>query len=142
MAGTLFGLGLSQQLDLNGKPMNGCKLYIYKAGTTTPVNVYRDTALSLLLPWPMVGDANGRLPQFWLADGVYKALLTDGMNVAQFTEDNVLAIGASSGTSPGTTVDPTTILQTGDFKFRPGAAAFHAGCAPPGKHLCNAATSR
>src|SRR5262252_8744817 len=128
MAGTLFGLGLSQQNDLNGKPMPGCKLYIYAAGTTTPSAVYRDSGLSLLLPWPLIADANGRLPQFWLADGAYKAILTDASNVPQFAEDNVVAIGPSSGSGGGgPAIDPTTIAQVGDMLFKPGPAVFRDG---------------
>ena len=46
MAGTLFGLALSQQHDSDGKPLAAGRLYIFAAGTQTPVQAYRNFALS------------------------------------------------------------------------------------------------
>lgn len=124
MAGTLMGLGLSQQFDINGDPLSGGKLYIYAANTSTPVNVYSDLGLTVLRPWPLVCDSTGRLPSFWLADGNYRALLRDVNGVVQFDEPNIPALGASTttGSPPGGTGDPTQIEQifsTGDMKWRP-----------------------
>jgi hypothetical protein len=119
VAGTLFGLPLSQQMDLNGTPMAGCLLYVYEGGTTTPADAYSDTGLSNLLPFPLTADSNGRLPQFWLADGTYRARLTTSTGVLQFDTDSILAIGASSGGGGGgSTVDEDAIFQTGDWSFR------------------------
>jgi hypothetical protein len=115
-AGTI-GYSLSQQLDTTGKPLNGCLLYTIQAGTTsTPQNSYKDTALTLPQPNPMVCDAAGRLPQFFLADGQIKVRLTDRLGVVQVVADNILVIGPSSGGGGGGTVDPTTIAATGDVK--------------------------
>src|SRR5262245_10854436 len=124
MAGTLSGLSLSQQMDLNGKPMPGCQLYIYLANTTTPVSIYKDYALTQLHPFPLLGDANGRLPMFWLNDGFFHARLLDANLVEQFDVPTMPAVGKSE---PGTVVgggtgDPTPIealAQTGDVKWRP-----------------------
>jgi microcystin-dependent protein len=115
-AGTI-GYSLSQQLDTTGKPLNGCLLYTIQAGTTsTPQNSYKDTALTLPQPNPMVCDAAGRLPQFFLADGQIKIRLTDRLGVVQVVADNILVIGPSSGGGGGGSVDPTTIAATGDVK--------------------------
>jgi hypothetical protein len=115
-AGTI-GYSLSQQLDTTGKPLNGCLLYTIQAGTTsTPQNSYKDTALTLPQPNPMVCDAAGRLPQFFLADGQIKVRLTDRLGVVQVVADNILVIGPSSGGGGGGSVDPTTIAATGDVK--------------------------
>jgi hypothetical protein len=76
MAGTIFGLPLSQRVDLNGVPSVGWLLYLYQANTSTPVNSYSDTALTLLNPWPIPADAYGMMRQFWLADGNYRARAT------------------------------------------------------------------
>jgi hypothetical protein len=118
-AGTI-PYSLSQQLDEFGKPLAGCKLYFYQAGTvSTPQNAYQDTALSLVLPNPLTCDASGRLPQFFLADGAIKIRLTKSTGVNVVTADNILVIGPSSGGGGGGgTVDPTTILQTGDPIWR------------------------
>ncbi len=120
MAGTLFGLGLSQQFGVNGKPLVGCKLYLYAANTSTPVDAFREITLTNKHPWPIDADGSGRLPAFWLADGSYRARLTTSAGVVIFDEANVAAIGASSG--GGGFVDSTpveSIATTGDFKWRP-----------------------
>jgi hypothetical protein len=115
-AGTI-GYSLSQQLDTTGKPLNGCLLYTIQAGTTsTPQNSYKDTALTLPQPNPLVCDAAGRLPQFFLADGQIKVRLTDRLGVVQVVADNILVIGPSSGGGGGGSIDPTTIAATGDVK--------------------------
>jgi hypothetical protein len=119
-AGTV-AFSLSQQLDQYGKPLSGCLLYTIQAGTTsTPQNSFKDTALTLLQPNPLVCDAFGRLPQFFLADGQIKIRLTDKLGNAILTQDNILVIGPSSGGGGGGTVDPTTIFTTGDVKVAYG----------------------
>lgn len=120
MAGTLFGLPLSQQLDLNGKPLIGAKLFLYEAGTLTPVISYFDTGRTSAQTWPLVTDSNGRIPVFWLNDGTYRARLTDADGVELFNIDAVLALGPSdgSGGGGGTGVDPTSVLETGALKWK------------------------
>jgi hypothetical protein len=116
-AGTI-AFSLSQQLDNNGNPLGGCKLYTIQAGTTsTPQNAYQDTALTIPQSNPIFCDAFGRLPQFFFADGQIKVRLTDRNDNPVFTADNILVIGPSAGGGGGGgSVDPTTILTTGDFK--------------------------
>jgi len=118
MAGTLFGLSLSQRVDLNGMPSAGWRLYLYQANTSTPVNSYQDTALTVLNPWPIAADAYGMMRQFWLADGSYRARATssDG-SITYFDQQTILALGASSGALPTGGVDPTAIHQTGDVMW-------------------------
>lgn len=120
MAGTI-NLSLSQQLDSLGHPLAGGLLYFIQAGTTsTPQNAYQDSALTLALPNPLTLDSAGRIPQFFLADGSIKIRLTDRNGVNILSADGLLVIGASSGGGGGSTVDPTTILATGDLKARYG----------------------
>ena len=77
MAGTL-PLALAQQTDVNGQPVVGALLYFYVVGGgSTPQNSYSDTALTVLNPWPLVADATGRIPNFYLANGSVHATLTD-----------------------------------------------------------------
>ena len=114
-AGTVPGFSLTTQFDLLGKVAPGCKLYVYQAGTvSTPQNPYQDTGLSNLAPNPLLCDAAGRLPQWFVADGTIKLRLTDRNGVTIFVQDNLLVVGPSSGGGGGGgSVDPTTILQTG-----------------------------
>lgn len=117
-AGTVPGFALTPQFDKLGKLATGCKLYIVQAGTVSaPQNAYQDTALTLLQPNPMTCDATGRLPQWFVADGNIKLRLTDKNGIDLFVQDNLLVIGPSGGGGGGGgTVDPTTILATGDYK--------------------------
>jgi hypothetical protein len=112
-AGTIPGFSLTPQFDQFGKIMSGCK-----AGTTaTPQNAYQDSGLTVALPNPLTCDATGRLPQFFLADGLIKLRLTNSAGTQQFVGDNLLVVGPSSGGGGGGgTIDPTTIATTGDFK--------------------------
>ncbi len=120
-AGTVPGFSLSQQLDSNGTPLVGCRLYVVQAGTTsTPQNAYQDAALTLVLPNPIICDAYGRIPAFFVADGSIKLRLTKSNGVQVFSQDGILVVGASSGGGGGSPVDATTILATGDLKARYG----------------------
>jgi hypothetical protein len=114
MAGTIFGLPLSQRVDLNGKPAIGWLLYLYQANTSMPVDSFQDQALTVLNPWPITADASGMMRVFWLADGSYRVRGTsaDG-SITYMDEPSVLALGASSGAAPSGGVDPQAIFQTG-----------------------------
>lgn len=124
-AGTI-PFSLSQQFDALGKPLGGCRLFTIAAGTvSTPQDAFQDADLTIKLPNPIECDASGRLPQFFLADGNIKVRLTDRNGVTQLVADNVLVIGPSSGGGGGGggQVDPTTIIQTGDVKYRYGTGS-------------------
>jgi hypothetical protein len=121
-AGTVPGFSLTPQFDLNGKVMPGCKLYVIQAGTVaTPQNAYQDSGLSVLISNPILCDASGRLPQWFVADGLIKIRLTSSAGGQAFVGDSILVIGPSSGGGGGGTVDPTTVSGTGDTKWSYGA---------------------
>lgn len=123
MAGSI-SLSLSQQFDTLGKPLSGGLLYFIMAGTTsTPQNAFKDTALTLPHPNPIILDAAGRVPAFYLADGQIKIRLTDKNGVQQIVQDNLLVIGPSSGGGGGGgSVDAATIFSTGDLKCAYGTS--------------------
>lgn len=117
-AGTIPGISMTQQLDSSGKPLNGGQLYLIQAGTTsTPQNCYQDSGLTLAWPNPITLDSAGRIPQLFCADGSIKIRLTNSAGVQQLVADNLLVVGPSGGGGGGGTVDPTTVLATGDFKL-------------------------
>jgi hypothetical protein len=121
LAGTI-PLALSQQFDASGRPLAGGSLYIYQAGTVaTPQNSYQDYGLTLLNPNPLTLDASGRIPMFWLADGLIHARLTDssGAVVVDVTMQTLGPSSGGGGGGGGGSVDPTALLATGDFKWRP-----------------------
>jgi microcystin-dependent protein len=122
MAGTLFGLGLSQQVSSAGVPLSGALLYVYEANTSTPVTTYAEYALATAQTFPIEADSAGRLPQIWVADGSYRARLTTSAGVEVFDEASITAIGASSSGSSsgsGTSVSSEAIFQTGDTLWVP-----------------------
>jgi hypothetical protein len=119
MAGTI-NLALTQQFDTQGDPLSGGLLEFFQAGTTNPQNSFQDVALSIVHPNPIVLDASGRVPMFYLADGFIKIRLKDKNGVVIIAADQLLVIGPSSGGSGGAGVDVTTVLQTGDIKARYG----------------------
>lgn len=123
-AGTVPGFSLTPMFDLGGNVMPGCKLYVIQAGTTsTPQAAYQDTALSAALPNPITCDASGRLPQFFVADGLIKLRLTTATGTQVFVGDNLLVVGASSGGGSGGTIDAATIASTGDIKVSYGTSS-------------------
>lgn len=100
--------------------MVGALLYIYAANSQSPVVVYKNIGLSpgQEHQWPIVADANGRIPAFWLADGSYHAKLTDAMGNIQFDEQSITAMGPSTGSLP-VTVPSEQLATTGDVKWAP-----------------------
>ena len=118
-AGTI-PVALTQQFNINGQPLSGALLYIYQVGTVaTPQNSFVDFGLASANPWPLVADATGRIPMFYLADGQVHVRLTDASGVVIFDYPTMQVVGPSSGGGGGGGgVDPTTIATTGDIKFR------------------------
>jgi microcystin-dependent protein len=122
MAGTI-NIALTQCVDLNGQPMAGALLYIFAVGTVaTPQDAFQDFGLAIKQPWPMETDQYGRIPMLYLADGQVHARLTDSTGVVIFDYATMQVVGPSSGGGGGgggSSVDPTAIFSTGDFKWRP-----------------------
>ena len=125
MAGTI-PLSMTQQFDEYGQPLAGGQLYIIQAGTvSTPQDAFSDVNLTIKMPYPMLLDSAGRVPQFFLADGYIKVRLQDISGVVQLAADMILVIGPSSGGGGGgSSVDPTQLIQTGNMMFRYGVGAF------------------
>lgn len=117
-AGTL-PLAMAQQIDINGQPLAGCIVSFFVAGTVaSPQNSFSDFGLSQN-PNPVLNcDQSGRIPMFWLADGLVHVRLTDSFG-SPIIDTTMQVLGPSSGGGGGGgTVDPTTIAATGDLKWR------------------------
>jgi hypothetical protein len=124
MTGTLPSIPLQQNIDENGLPQSGCRLFLYEANTSTPIIAYKDF---LMTPgaehsWPISGDAMGRIPMFFLADGFYRARLEERDGAPIYDEPQLPAL--STGDGGGViTPDPITQWVTGDFIWQPVAGA-------------------
>lgn len=84
-------------LNATGAPCNGCSLYTYAAGTTTPLATYTDSAGVSQNTNPILLDASGAAStppgngQIWLGRNSYKFVLKDPGGTTLWTADNVTA---------------------------------------------------
>jgi hypothetical protein len=120
MTGTLPNLALAQRVDQNGLPASGARLFIFEANTSTPAIAYKDYSLTVGLehPQPIVADALGLIPMFWLPDGFYRARLEDQYGTPLIDEPVLPALGTGGG---GEAPAPPAAIQwvTGDFIWQP-----------------------
>lgn len=84
-----FVLPRQQQVDNNGNPLSGAKLYFFEPGTTTPKDVFSDDELSVAIDQSegIAADAAGRWPRIY-CDGKYKVTVTTAADVLIYTEDD------------------------------------------------------
>ena len=77
-------------LDNSGNPLSGGKLYSYSAGTTTNLNTFSDSDLSVPNANPIILDAGGRATVY-LSASSYKFKLTSSGDDVIYTQDNVIS---------------------------------------------------
>jgi hypothetical protein len=135
----------------------GGKLYLYEAGTTTPVNGYKDTAAINVHPNPITLAADGRIPLIYFimahdnaVPGTFvtqrssvRMRLTDASGVVQFDTDPVpLMTSDPAGGTGGVadTTDPDALYKTGDMKVRYGTGFLSGFVRANGKTLGSTAS--
>jgi hypothetical protein len=116
-----------QPQNVNGAPLAGAKLYFYQTGTTTLITVYQDDDAS---PTPhanpVVADASGIFPPIYVANAVFKTVLTTSADVTVQTVDPVYptrmatsatdnAILRADGDGGGIQGSSATISDAGDL---------------------------
>jgi hypothetical protein len=129
MSVNLSPIGNGQQFfDNNGIPLNGGLLYVYQAGSSTPLATYTDINGTVANSNPIVLDASGRsATQIWLTYGYfYKFVLKDSSGVTIGTYDNIYGI-VGVQTAVGTTI------PTGMISLWYGSI----GSVPSGWYLCD-----
>jgi hypothetical protein len=77
-----------QEMDNNGDPLVGGKLYTYEAGTTTPKATYTNSGGAVANANPIILDASGRA-DIWLGSGAYKFVLKTSADATIKTVDNI-----------------------------------------------------
>lgn len=102
---TISPIGKSYYYDSNGDPLNGGKVYTYEAGTTTPKVTYTTQDETTANTNPVILAADGSA-NIWLGDGGYKFMVTNSVDVEQFTADN---LGGSSSAAFGGSVNTITV---------------------------------
>lgn len=85
----------------NGVPLAGGLIYVYAAGTTTPVTTYTTSAGTIANSNPIVLDAYGRAAnEIWVTAGAaYKFVLKDSLGSLIGTYDNLYGINDFTGGS-------------------------------------------
>ena len=78
-----------QFCDGTGTPYAGGSLAFYASGTSTPLNTYQDSALTIANTNPVVLDSTGRAGSIFLQNLAYKVVLSDVNNNQIWTEDPV-----------------------------------------------------
>lgn len=103
-----------QFLDNSGNVLTYGKLYIYAAGTTTPITTYGNSSGSINNSNPIILDSAGRVPnQIWLTVGTaYKFVLQTSANVQIGAWDNVSVYPGAGG---GSSVTWPVTLDDGQF---------------------------
>jgi hypothetical protein len=143
MSGTFPGTANTQQFDINGNPLVGALLTVYQGGTTTLAATFQDIGLTIPAQNPLVADASGRVPLFFVSDGSYALRLTDQFGIQSnggYFYPQIPSIGASSSGGGGTPVDPTTVFSTGDVKWRLEESTISGWVRVNGRTIGNAAS--
>jgi hypothetical protein len=65
-AAETWPLSRQQVFDASGRPLLVPRVAFFKAGTTTPLAVYSDAALTKPLAQPVKADGTGRFPRIYL----------------------------------------------------------------------------
>jgi len=101
MALYLSPIANDQQMDANGDPLVGGKIYTYLAGSTTPVATYTDSTGGTAQANPIILNSLGvPLSPIWLTGGVsYKFVIKTSADVTLRTIDGVTGINDVSSTA-------------------------------------------
>lgn len=114
MAKNLFQT-VQRLLDVNGALEPNATIEIYKAGTTTPQQLYSDRALAVTAGFSVVADATGAPPERWIPDGtqiklVYKSAGGATTYTRDYANDN--GVGLSGETLNATRASGGAIALT------------------------------
>ncbi|AMB47846.1 hypothetical protein [Methylobacterium sp. AMS5] len=108
-----------QILDASGRPLLVPSVVFFAAGTTTPLAVYSDAALTKPLAQPVKADGAGRFPRIYLPTALYAEAVLGPYGEVLWRDDGLGTVPpTTSGGGGGGTIDPTAIAVTGDVKWR------------------------
>lgn len=101
MALYLSPIANDQQMDANGDPLVGGKIYTYLAGSTTPAATYTDSTGGTAQANPIILNGLGlSASPIWLTGGVsYKFVIKDSADVTLRTIDGISGINDVSSTA-------------------------------------------
>lgn len=103
-------------LDLNGVPIPGAKLNFYVAGTSTPLVVYQDSALSTPHANIIEASSSARWPSVYMPYTDYRERARTAAGVLLWDDDGIAnPAPPETGGGGGISVTEADILQTGDI---------------------------
>lgn len=100
-----------------GQFASGAQAFFYTAGTTTPISLFYDSALTNPQPNPAIADQNGVFAPVYFGYGNYRVRVVDQNGVLISDRDNIDNIAPPSAGS-GITVTQDMVFQTGDAIWR------------------------
>jgi hypothetical protein len=101
------------EVDGNGDPLAGGKVYSYAAGTSTPLATYTDQGEGTPNANPVILDANGRAA-IWIGASSYKFVVADSDDNILYTIDNVTHLGNGSVTTATLASGAVTTIKIAD----------------------------
>ncbi|QDI83144.1 hypothetical protein E8E01_23395 [Methylorubrum populi] len=108
-----------QVLDASGRPLLVPSVVFFKAGTTAPLDVYSDAALTKPLAQPVKADGTGRFPRIYLPAALYAERVLGPYGDVLWYDDGLGYVPPNTDNGGGGgSVDPTAIASTGDVKWR------------------------
>ena len=121
-------IGLSTQpVYYNNQRQPGAKIYVYNAGTNTPRTTYADGQALTANAWPLIADANGCIPVFWVSGTTsIKVQITTASDVVVRSIDDIAAEpvidagGGGGGGESGTTIPVGFLLAAHTTGFVSG----------------------
>ncbi|MFK5596802.1 hypothetical protein ACFZ8E_07330 [Methylobacterium sp. HMF5984] len=111
-------LSRQQVLDASGRPLLVPRAFFYDAGTTKPLTVFSDAALSVPLTQPVVADGTGRFPRVYLPQVLYREEVLGPYGDLIWNDDGLGEAPVVDTTDPVADVDPNALARTGDVKWR------------------------
>lgn len=97
---TLFDTGIFSVIGLDSEILVGATLGWFVGGTTTPVNTFTTSDLSIPNANPVPAQGDGRFPPIWIGAGAYKYVLKDAADNVLVTRDGYVISAAPPSFDP------------------------------------------
>lgn len=102
-------VALPRVTDANGDPVSGAKAKFYQAGTTTPLVVYAEDALSTALGSTVTADSSGAFAQmFYNGATDIKVVVTDADDATLYQFDPLPTFSGTSSDAESVSFSPVT----------------------------------
>ncbi|GLS44358.1 hypothetical protein [Methylobacterium brachythecii] len=115
---TSWPLSRLQIPDASGRPLLVPSVQFFAAGTTDPLDVFKDSARTIPHEQPVKADAFGKFPRIYLPALLYAEEVRGPYDNLLWRDDGLGYVPATQTDTGGGAVDPTAVASTGDIKWR------------------------